>query len=251
MPAAPAPLVAPSLLAANFSVDAARLVDAEADWLHVDIMDDVFVPNRTIGLAEVETLRAATKAPFDCHLMIVEPQVWATSYAQSGAASVTFHAEAAHNPIALARDIRAAGALAGLAVDRDTPIEPYLDLLVHFDLLLVMTIKAGFGGQEFLPALLDKVRTARRHIASGHLDLRIEVDGGIDDDTIAEAARAGADTFVAGTAVFRSADPVEAVRRLRTLAIAASAGGSPPPGAGAGGTGADAGGTGAGAGGVR
>jgi len=180
------------------------------------------VPNRTIGLAEVQTLRAATKAPFDCHLMIVEPQLWATRYAQAGAVSVTFHAEAAHDPIGLARDIRAAGARPGLAVDRDTPIEPYLDLLPHFDLLLVMTIKAGFGGQEFLPALLDKVRTARRHAASGHLDLRIEVDGGIDDDTIGEAARAGADTFVAGTAVFRSADPVAAVRRLRHLAEAAA-----------------------------
>jgi len=220
-------LVAPSLLAADFSVDAARLVDGAADWLHVDIMDHVFVPNRTIGLPEVRKLREATTIPFDCHLMIVEPEQWAPRYAEVGADTVTFHAEASADPVALARDIRAAGARPGLAVDRDTPIEPYLDLLPHFDLLLVMTIKAGFGGQEFLPQLLSKVRTARRHVAAGHLRLRIEVDGGIDEDTITAAAEAGADTFVAGTAVFGADDPVGVVGRLRALAQAHLPGGSP------------------------
>jgi len=220
-------LVAPSLLAADFSVDAARLVDGAADWLHVDIMDHVFVPNRTIGLPEVRKLREATTIPFDCHLMIVEPEQWAPRYAEVGADTVTFHAEASADPVALARDIRAAGARPGLAVDRDTPIEPYLDLLPHFDLLLVMTIKAGFGGQEFLPQLLSKVRTARHHVAAGHLRLRIEVDGGIDEDTITAAAEAGADTFVAGTAVFGAQDPVDVVRRLRALAQAHLQGGSP------------------------
>ena len=220
-------LVAPSLLAADFSVEAARLVDGAADWLHVDIMDHVFVPNRTIGLPEVQVLRKATTVPFDCHLMIVEPEQWAPRYAEVGADTVTFHAEASADPVALARDIRAAGARPGLAIDRDTPVEPYLDLLPHFDLLLVMTIKAGFGGQEFLPELLSKVRAARRHVATGHLRLRIEVDGGIDEDTITAAAEAGADTFVAGTAVFGAADPVDVVRRLRALAQAHLQGGSP------------------------
>lgn len=220
-------LVAPSLLAADFSVEAARLVDGAADWLHVDIMDHVFVPNRTIGLPEVQVLRKATTIPFDCHLMIVEPEQWAPRYAEVGADTVTFHAEASADPVALARDIRAAGARPGLAVDRDTPVEPYLELLPHFDLLLVMTIKAGFGGQDFLPEMLSKVRTARRHVATGHLRLRIEVDGGIDEDTITAAAEAGADTFVAGTAVFGAADPVDVVRRLRALAQAHLAGGSP------------------------
>jgi len=210
--------VAPSLLAADFSVDAARLVEPAADWLHVDIMDHVFVPNRTIGLPEVQVLRKATTIPFDCHLMIVEPEQWATRYAEVGADTVTFHAEASGDPVALARDIRAAGARPGLAVDRDTPVEPYLELLPHFDLLLVMTIKAGFGGQEFVPELLSKVRAARRHVAAGHLRVRIEVDGGIDEDTILAAAEAGADTFVAGTAVFGADDPAEAVRRLRQRA---------------------------------
>jgi ribulose-phosphate 3-epimerase len=217
-------IVAPSLLAADFAVDSARLVDGVADWLHVDIMDGVFVPNRTIGVDEVQGLRKATTTPFDCHLMIAEPELWVTRYAEVGADTVTFHAEAASDPVALARDIRAAGARPGLAIDRDTPIEPYLELLPHFDLLLVMTIKAGLGGQEFLPELLPKVRAARRHVATGHLRLRIEVDGGIDEQTIAAAAEAGADTFVAGTAVFGASDPVEVVRRLRVLAEAHLAG---------------------------
>jgi ribulose-phosphate 3-epimerase len=222
-----APVVAPSLLAADFSLDAARLVEGAADWLHVDIMDHVFVPNLTIGLDEVQGLRKATTIPFDCHLMIVEPEKWATRYAEIGADTVTFHAEASSDPVALARDIRAAGAHPGLAIDRDTPVEPYLELLPHFDLLLVMTIKAGFGGQEFLPQLLSKVRAARRHIATGHLRLRIEVDGGIDERTIGDAAEAGADTFVAGTAVFGADDPVGVVRRLRALAEAHVQGRSP------------------------
>ena len=135
--------------------------------------------------------------------------------------NVTFHAEAAQDPVALARDVRAAGARVGLAIDRDTLVEPYLDLLPHFDLLLIMTIKAGFGGQAFLPEMLDKVRTARRHLSGAQLELRIEVDGGIAEDTIGQAAEAGADTFVAGTAVFSAADPAEAVVRLRERAAAA------------------------------
>jgi ribulose-phosphate 3-epimerase len=214
-------IVAPSLLAVDFSAEAAKTVDAASDWLHVDIMDHVFVPNRTIGVAEVRRLRAVTATPFDTHLMIVDPDRWATEYAEAGSQNVTFHVEAAPDPIGLAKNIRAAGATAGLAIDRDTPVEPYLELLPHFDLLLIMTIKAGFGGQEFLPYLLEKVRLARRHRDAGHLQLRLEVDGGIAADTIAEAAAAGADTFVAGTAVFAAADPAVAVGRLRELARAA------------------------------
>jgi ribulose-phosphate 3-epimerase len=214
------PVLAPSILAADFANLAAeaRSVEPAADWLHVDVMDNHFVPNLTIGRPVVESLRRATGLPLDCHLMITDPRRWAVGYAEAGAHCVTFHAEACDDPASLAKDLRAAGTLAGLAVDRDTPVEPYLEILPHFDLLLVMTIKAGFGGQELIPALLDKVRTARRHVNAGHLRLRIEVDGGIGADTIEAAARAGADTFVAGTAVYGTGDPVEAVRRLRALA---------------------------------
>ena len=147
--------------------------------------------------------------------MIEEPRRWALGYAEAGSYNVSFHAEAAEDPLALAKDLRAAGSRAGLAIDRDTPVEPYLDLLPHFDTLLIMTIKAGFGGQEFMPELLDKVRTARRHRDAGHLELRIEVDGGVNEETVAAAAEAGADAFVAGTAVYGAADPAAAVRALR------------------------------------
>ncbi|HEU5107968.1 MAG TPA: ribulose-phosphate 3-epimerase [Micromonosporaceae bacterium] len=223
-------IVAPSILASDFAhlADEARAVEGAADWLHVDVMDYHFVPNLTIGLPVVRSLRKATQLPFDVHLMIADPGRWATGYAEAGAHNVTFHVEAADDPVALAADLRAAGSRAGLAIDRDTPVEPYLEILPHFDLLLIMTIKAGFGGQDFLPAMLDKVRTARRHVDAGHLHLRVEVDGGIADDTIAAAAEAGADTFVAGTAVYGADDPAEAVRRLR--ATARSAGSARPPG---------------------
>jgi ribulose-phosphate 3-epimerase len=216
----PSLVVAPSILAADYArlADEARAVEGVADWLHVDVMDGHFVPNLTIGRPVVESLRKATSLPFDCHLMITDPQRWAIGYAEAGAEVVSFHAEACPDPVALARDLRAAGARPGLAIDRDTPVEPYLDLLPHFDLLLVMTIKAGFGGQQLIPAMLEKIRTARRHAASGHLQLRFEVDGGIGEETIAAAAEAGADTFVAGTAVYGADDPAEAVRRLRAIA---------------------------------
>ncbi len=213
------PIVAPSLLAADFSRlgEEARAVEGSADWLHVDVMDYHFVPNLTIGLPVVQSLRRATTLPLDVHLMIEAPERWAPGYAETGAYNVSFHAEVAADPVALAKDLRAAGSRAGLAIDRDTPVEPYLEILPHFDTLLIMTIKAGFGGQEFLPEMLEKVRTARQHVRSGHLDLRIEVDGGVAEDTIEAAAEAGADAFVAGTAVYGAEDPAAAVRALRRM----------------------------------
>jgi ribulose-phosphate 3-epimerase len=157
--------------------------------------------------------------------MIEDPRRWAPGYAEAGAYNVTFHAEACDDPVALARDLRAAGAKAGLAIDRDTAVEPYLDLLPHFDTLLVMTIKAGFGGQRFLPEMLDKVRSVRRRVTAEQLRVRVEVDGGIAADTIEQAAAAGADAFVAGTAVYGAEDPARAVHRLRELAGRAASNG--------------------------
>jgi ribulose-phosphate 3-epimerase len=215
----PEPRIAPSLLSADF----ARLAEAAAavpgaDWLHVDVMDNHFVPNLTIGLPVVKALKAATDLPLDCHLMIDDPDRWAPPYAEAGARNVTVHAEAAADPGRLARDLRAAGSLAGLAIKPGTPLEPYLEILTGYDTLLVMTVEPGFGGQEFLDEVLPKVREARRRVESGHLTLAIEVDGGINADTIEAAAEAGADVFVAGSAVYAAADPDHAVRELRERA---------------------------------
>jgi ribulose-phosphate 3-epimerase len=220
----PSRIIAPSILAADFArlADAVKAVEGEADWVHVDVMDNHFVPNLTIGLPVVQSLRKATAVPLDVHLMITDPERWAPGYAEAGAYNVTFHAEASDNPVKLAKKLRAVGSKAGLAIDRDTPVEPYLELLPYVDTLLIMTIKAGFGGQAFLPEMLAKVRDVRRRIRVKDLQVRVEVDGGIAADTIEQAAEAGADTFVAGTAVYGSADPADAVRKLRALAEQAS-----------------------------
>ena len=219
------PLIAPSILSADF----ARLAEAadavpNADWLHVDVMDNHFVPNLTIGLPVVQALRRATELPLDCHLMIDDPDRWAPPYAEAGARNVTVHVEAAADPVQLARALRSAGALAGLAIKPATPLEPYLDLLPEYDTLLVMTVEPGFGGQDFIAEVLPKVREARRRVASGHLRLFVEVDGGVNAETILAAAAAGADVFVAGSAVYQADDPARAVEALRERARAAAGG---------------------------
>jgi ribulose-phosphate 3-epimerase len=215
--------ITPSLLSADFAnlaSEAARI--SNADWLHVDVMDNHFVPNLTLGMPVVEALAKATDTPLDCHLMIEDPDRWAPGYVEAGASSVTFHAEAATAPVRLAREIREKGARAGMGLRPATPIEPYEDLLPELDMLLVMTVEPGFGGQAFLEMCVPKIRRTRELIAKHGLELWLQVDGGVSLDTIEQCADAGADVFVAGSAVFRAEDPGLMVEQLRAAAVEAS-----------------------------
>jgi ribulose-phosphate 3-epimerase len=225
--------IAPSILAADFArlADEAAAVASAADLLHVDVMDGHFVPNLTLGLPVVQSLLKHVSIPVDCHLMIEDPDRWAPGYAEAGARNVTIHAEAAQSPVRTLREIRAAGARAGLGINPATPVEPYADLLPEVDMLLLMTVEPGFGGQHFLEFVLDKVRRARRMIAGRGAAVWLQVDGGVSEETIGRCAEAGADVFVAGSAVYEEPDPAAAVRALRALAErAVSSAGSDQPG---------------------
>jgi ribulose-phosphate 3-epimerase len=209
----------PSILSAdfvNFEKDFNTI--AGADLIHVDVMDNHFVPNLTFGLPMVARMQQVTPLPLDVHLMIENSERWAIGYAEAGAFSVTFHAETTENPVQVARALRAAGARAGIAIKPGTDVEPYLELLSEFDQLLVMTVEPGFGGQSLIEATLEKVAKTRRRIDQDALDVWLQVDGGIDESNIERVAALGADTFVAGSAVFKADDRDAQIKHLRNLA---------------------------------
>lgn len=216
--------ITPSILNANLAAlndEIARIPSADA--VHLDVMDNRFVPNLTFGLPVVQSVRAGTDKMLDVHLMIAEVDRWAPGYAEAGAESVTFHIEASDAPVKLARELRALGARASMGLRPATPIEPYADLLDELDMVLLMTVEPGFGGQSFLDVVLPKLRRTRALLDARGGDIWLQVDGGISADTIERCVEAGADTFVAGSAVYSSADPDAMVRALRVSAEAVAA----------------------------
>ncbi|QYH19695.1 ribulose-phosphate 3-epimerase [Corynebacterium aquatimens] len=211
--------IAPSILAADYAAlgEDVRKVP-NADLIHVDIMDGHFVPNLSFGPDVTKAVNGVTEQFLDMHLMIEQPERWFETYAQAGGDRMVFHVEATGDHIAAAKQCRGLGVQSGFAVKPGTPIEPYLGDLEHFDEVMVMSVEPGFGGQKFMPEVLSKVMLLRDAIREQGLDTIIGIDGGIANATIAQAAEAGVDAFVAGSAVFGADDPAAAVERLRQLA---------------------------------
>ncbi|PWJ25330.1 ribulose-5-phosphate 3-epimerase [Branchiibius hedensis] len=211
-------LISPSILSADFANLQAELDRvANADWAHVDVMDNHFVPNLTLGAPVVEALAKVSPIPIDAHLMIDDPDRWAPQYAEVGARSVTFHIEAAADPVKLARTLRAEGARASMALKPGTAFAPYEDLLPELDMVLVMTVEPGFGGQSFMADQMPKVRQVREAVRRSGGEIWVQVDGGVSAATIEQCAEAGADVFVAGSAVYGAASAADAVAELRAL----------------------------------
>lgn len=211
--------ISPSILSADFAnLESELRRISNADWAHVDVMDGHFVPNLTLGLPVVEALAKVSPIPLDCHLMIEDPDRWAPLYAEAGGSSVTFHVEAAADPRSIARDLRSAGARAGMAIKPETAFAPYEDLLPELDMVLVMTVEPGFGGQSFMADQMPKVAQVREAVRGHGGEIWVQVDGGVSASTIEQCAEAGADVFVAGSAVYGADDAAAAVDELRRLA---------------------------------
>jgi len=211
--------IAPSILSADFAnLERDILAVSDADWLHVDVMDGHFVPNLTLGLPIVTRICEVAPIPVDVHLMIDDPDSWAVRYADAGAGSVTFHFEAAADPVGLARRLRAAGVRAAVALKPATPVERAIELLAEVDMVLLMTVEPGFGGQEFMEDVMPKFEALRAAADASGSEVWIQADGGVARETIATVVRAGADTLVAGSAVYGAADRNAEVRALRDLA---------------------------------
>lgn len=214
--------ITPSILNANLANLAGEVGRIpSADGIHIDVMDGHFVPNLVMGAPFVSSLRPTTDLMFDIHLMIEDPDRWAPQYVAAGAQSVTFHLEAATAPVKLARELRSMGARASVALRPATPVEQLADILTEFDQILLMTVEPGFGGQNFLDPVLAKIRKARKLIDAAGTDIWLQIDGGVSADAIERAAEAGADTFVAGSAVYRSDNPDQVVTSLRNQALSA------------------------------
>lgn len=214
-------LIAPSILSADFARlgdEVTALEKAGADWAHVDVMDGRFVPNMTIGPLVVKALKRVTKLPLDVHLMIVEPERYVTDFADAGADVITVHAEACHHLHRVLQQIRALGKKAGVSLNPSTPEEVVRYVLELTDLILVMSVNPGFGGQDFIPEVLPKIARLRSMIDASGRAIHLEVDGGIKPGTARQVIEAGADVLVAGSAVFNAKDYAQAIRALRAEA---------------------------------
>lgn len=214
--------IAPSILSADFvNLESELKAIRTADLVHVDVMDHHFVPNLTLGEPVVQRICQVSPIPVDVHLMIEDPDRWAPEFARCGADSVTFHMGATHAPIRLARQLHDMGVKACFAVRPAEPVEPLFDILDEFDMILIMTVEPGFGGQKFLSNQMDKVRRLRDQITAKGLDTHIQVDGGVSPATAAQVAKAGADVLVAGSAVYGADNPAEAIAAIREQAQSA------------------------------
>ena len=217
--------IAPSILSADFARlgdEIAMVTEAGADWIHIDVMDGQFVPNLTFGAKVIETVRRLTDLPLDVHLMVMEPEKYLEEFAGAGASVLTIHPEVSPHLHRQLMRIKELGCLAGASLNPSTPLEAVQEVAGDLDLLLIMSVNPGFGGQKFIPASIDKIRRARTLLDRAESDAALEVDGGITRETIAQVWHAGADTFVAGNAIFNAKDPRAEVRALRARCAVAA-----------------------------